>query len=136
MLWSKLVHYGLCCGLSSKQLSLQANDKEAFLHRFVAVEGTLKDAIAKQLAAEDSAERRMAAHSAQMDAIAQRTRVPSRTLTSLGLDKRGIERPHALLHPTCCDQTVSLSPDVPPHSQHAGTSADAPPNISVGRQKS
>jgi hypothetical protein len=49
---------------------VQANDKEAFLHRFVAVEGTLQEAISRQLAAEAGADTKMAAHAAQMDCLA------------------------------------------------------------------
>lgn len=48
---------------------LQANDKEAFLQRFISVEGTLKEAIAKQLAAEASLDGKVAAHNDQMQTM-------------------------------------------------------------------
>ena len=49
---------------------LQANDKEAFLHRFTTVEATLKDAIERQLAAEASLDGKVAAHRAELAAVA------------------------------------------------------------------
>ena len=48
---------------------MQANDKEAFLQRFISVEGTLKEAIAKQLAAEESLDGKVAAHTDQLQSM-------------------------------------------------------------------
>ena len=45
---------------------LQANDKEAFLSRFMAVERTLKEAIARQLSAEKALDAKIAGHNTQV----------------------------------------------------------------------
>ena len=57
-----------CCACMQRRGArrLQANDKEAYLQRFVAVEATLKEAIAAQLAAERALDGKIAAHTEQM----------------------------------------------------------------------
>jgi hypothetical protein len=49
--------------------NLQANDKEAYLQRFIVLESTLKDAISKQLAAETSLDGKIAEHTQEMQGM-------------------------------------------------------------------
>jgi hypothetical protein len=57
-----------CACTSDTATRVQANDKEAFLHRFVSVECTLKEAITKQLDAAQSLDVKVALHNEQMQA--------------------------------------------------------------------
>lgn len=52
---------------------VQANDKEALLARFVTVERALKDAIQQQLSAERALDGKVAAHTAALTKLVQRT---------------------------------------------------------------
>lgn len=58
----------LCCSMSPCSIAshLQANDKEAFLARFMTVERTLKESISRQLAAEKGLDAKIAAHNTQV----------------------------------------------------------------------
>lgn len=59
-----------------KSCSLQANDKEAFLARFMSVERTLKESISRQLSAEKGLDTKIAAHNTQVSQMI--TQVDSR----------------------------------------------------------
>lgn len=60
--------------ISSIASWLQATDKEAFLHRFVALERALKDALSRQGAIASDLDAKVAAHRSHMDAVLREMR--------------------------------------------------------------